>query len=128
MTADEVNALIPALEAIVGRLRAAKSEIGARANELERLGSILGPRPPQEAPRFVLLDEAVGRYEAALAELHALGGTLQDLELGLVDFHHQLAGGEVFLCWQAGERAVRHYHALDAGLAGRRPLPAARAT
>jgi hypothetical protein len=28
----------------------------------------------------------------------------------------------VFLCWKHGEPAVTHWHELDAGFAGRRPL------
>ena len=33
-------------------------------------------------------------------------------------------GRLVFLCWRLGEDAVTHWHELDAGVAGRQPIPA----
>ena len=33
-------------------------------------------------------------------------------------------GREVFLCWRLGEPEVSYWHDLDAGFAGRQPLPA----
>ncbi len=32
-------------------------------------------------------------------------------------------GRPVYLCWLLGEDDIAHYHELDAGFAGRRPLP-----
>lgn len=134
MSPDEVNALIPELELIFQRLHSLKGEIVARANELERLGynpatSKAKPRdlPPEVRERRKLLDAAVTAFEAEVERVGALGGILQDLELGLVDFHHVLDGHDIFLCWQYGERTVSHFHEVDAGFAGRRLLPGAAA-
>lgn len=131
MTVDEVNRLIPELTLIVQRLHTLRREIVSRANELERLGfdPASGSRrdvPPAIQERWRLLDVAVTDFEAAVERVGALGGVLQDLELGLVDFHHVLDGREVLLCWQLGEDEVAHFHSMEAGFSGRKLLPGAR--
>jgi hypothetical protein len=47
---------------------------------------------------------------------------VRDLEAGLVDFPAFRGGREVYLCWHVDERAVGHWHAAEAGYAGRRPI------
>ena len=47
---------------------------------------------------------------------------VRDLERGLVDFPSVIDGREVYLCWLLDEPAVGHWHGVDAGFAGRRPL------
>jgi hypothetical protein len=58
-------------------------------------------------------------------ELEELDIVLKDRRLGLVDFPGELDGRRVWLCWRLGEPAVQYWHDLDAGYAGRQPLPAA---
>jgi hypothetical protein len=55
-------------------------------------------------------------------ELRRLGVELKGAD-GLCDFYSIMDGREVFLCWRLGEPDVRFWHDLDAGFAGRRPLP-----
>ena len=50
------------------------------------------------------------------------GIALRDPETGLVDFPGEREGRRVWLCWQLGEERVAHWHELEAGLLGRRPL------
>ena len=47
---------------------------------------------------------------------------VRDLERGLVDFPSLIDGREVYLCWLLDEPAVGHWHGVEAGFAGRRPL------
>lgn len=58
-------------------------------------------------------------------ELEELGIVLKDRRLGLIDFPGEIGGRTVWLCWRLGEPAVQYWHDLDAGYAGRQPLPAA---
>lgn len=130
MTLDEVNALIPELNLIFQQLTSLRREIVARANELERLGFDPVARATRELPAPIAerkrrLEVAVAAFEAHVERVGALGGVLQDLDLGLVDFHHVLDGHDVLLCWQFGEDVVAHFHDLEAGFAGRRRLPEA---
>jgi hypothetical protein len=48
---------------------------------------------------------------------------VKDLDTGLVDFPALHKGEEVLLCWQFGEDEVTHWHGVDEGFAGRKPLP-----
>lgn len=57
------------------------------------------------------------------AELAALGVDCKSYQVGLVDFPGEVDGRPVCLCWRLGEPAVRYWHELDAGFAGRRRLP-----
>jgi hypothetical protein len=128
MTVDEVNALIPELTMIFQRLIALRREIIARAHELERLGHDPTSRRRRDLPSDIM--ERRERLEAAVVELErevdrvgTLGGILSDLDLGIVDFHHDLDGAEVFLSWQFGEAAVTHFRPAGSGFASRVPLP-----
>ncbi len=62
------------------------------------------------------------RLEEALLTMQGLGLELRDIDAGLVDFPCQRDGRVVYLCWRYGEDAIRFWHDLDAGFAGRRPL------
>jgi len=57
-------------------------------------------------------------------ELQELGIALKDRRLGLIDFPGEIDGRQVWLCWRLGEPSVQYWHDLDAGYAGRQPLPA----
>ncbi|MGI8782496.1 MAG: DUF2203 domain-containing protein [Acidobacteriota bacterium] len=57
-----------------------------------------------------------------LEELNGLGVVVKDFQRGLVDFPYDRNGEEVHLCWEYGEDAIRFWHEVDAGYAGRRPI------
>lgn len=56
-------------------------------------------------------------------ELGRIGCVLKDPQAGLVDFYGKLDGRDIFWCWKHGEEHVGHWHEIEAGFAGRRPLP-----
>jgi hypothetical protein len=58
-----------------------------------------------------------------LQEVDGLGAQVKDLGSGLVDFPSRLHGRDILLCWQVGERRVAFYHDMEAGFAGRQPIP-----
>jgi hypothetical protein len=58
----------------------------------------------------------------AVGELEAVDVVLRDIERGLIDFPTLRDGEEVYLCWLVDEDEIGHWHGLDAGYAGRRPL------
>lgn len=117
-TAAEVNALIPRLEHSLHRLAELRQEIGARANELERLG--FGPlrdaasEPPEVTERRRRLATAVREMEEEVARVGETGAILADLDKGLVDFPFELYGRDAMLSWQLGDREVAYYHWADA--------------
>jgi hypothetical protein len=47
---------------------------------------------------------------------------VKDLEKGLLDFPCEVEGEIVLLCWLWGEEKITHYHGLEDGFAGRKPV------
>jgi hypothetical protein len=75
------------------------------------------------------LREAVGahaeRVTTLVEELQVLGCELKDFEQGLVDFYALREDRLVYLCWRLGEENITHWHEVDQGFAGRRPIDTA---
>jgi hypothetical protein len=68
--------------------------------------------------------EAVARdISAYIAELEQIGCLFKGVPQGLVDFYGKLDGRDVFWCWKFGEETIDHWHEIDAGFAGRQPVP-----
>lgn len=63
-----------------------------------------------------------GEIESCLDELEQVGCHFKGFEDGLVDFPSLRHGRVVYLCWQHGEAGVTHWHEVDDGFPGRRPL------
>ena len=61
--------------------------------------------------------------EGYVEELAKLGAEAKSpYDSGLVDFPGEVEGRLVYLCWRLGEPAIQHWHEIDAGYIGRRPL------
>ena len=126
-TVEEANALVGTLEIEFGRVARVRGELapliesfGAEA-AMELLREEVDPPPGREedARRLVFL---AGEVTDAVERINALGCLVKDLEAGLVDFYALQDDEPVFLCWQFGEPAVSHWHPLDEGFAGRKPI------
>jgi hypothetical protein len=66
--------------------------------------------------------ELVRGLHEVFGELVRAGVRIQDIKSGLVDFPARRSGREVLLCWRVGERRLSHWHELDHGFDGRRPV------
>jgi hypothetical protein len=127
-TPAEVEALIPALEEIMGDVRAAQAaaaEIRERfREEQERIAMVGGGVVDHARWRQGREDlERIGdRIRGRLDDVTRLGGVTKDLDMGLVDFPHLRDGEVVNLCWKRGETAIEYWHGLDEGYARRKPL------
>jgi hypothetical protein len=128
-TVRAVEALIPRLESLMGRVMNAHAEATRFRTALEAaqrevvLAGGMRLRPEWWRARRVGIDKANRDLRAALEELLATGGVPKDLELGLVDFLGLVHGREVNLCWRYGEKRVRFWHGLDEGFGGRKAIP-----
>jgi hypothetical protein len=127
-TPEEANELLsevrPIAEELVARRRAFVVTTARRARLASRIAGNGGDFDPQE-PR-ALEEQLVQEGEAVarcVERLDRLGVVVKDLDRGLVDFPALRAGEEVLLCWQVGEDEVAHWHGLEEGFAGRKPLP-----
>ena len=123
-TAEQANRSLPLVRRIVDDIVRTHRQWRDVVQELELLAS--GSRADRPEPRAVALErEALGlahELDAFERELDTLGIALKDRQMGLVDFPGEWDGRRVWLCWRLGEAAVRYWHELDDGFAGRRPL------
>jgi hypothetical protein len=129
-TQEEANAALAELRPLVERLVADRQALLALGNELEEVQTLIGGNGGSLDPsRLGELQEAVAHAAADLAglvdEIQELGVQVKDLDRGLVDFptRHPESGETVLLCWELGEDEVAHWHDLEEGFAGRKPLP-----
>jgi hypothetical protein len=127
-TPSEANELLvevrPLAESLVQHRQGMRVAAERRARLTARIAGNGGDLDPQEPGE---LDEQFQRESHALTQaaerLERLGVLVKDLDSGLVDFPALHEGEEVLLCWQVGEDEVAHWHGVDEGFAGRKPLP-----
>jgi hypothetical protein len=124
----DVEALIPALTRLMKQVMSSNAEAGEARERLQaeqrRIDLAGGGVLDQRAWRADRdrIEHLTAEIQRGLGEIAELGGVPKDLGLGLVDFLHLRNGREVNLCWKYGEREIRHWHGLDEGYAGRKPL------
>jgi hypothetical protein len=68
--------------------------------------------------------EGAKHLREAIEGITELGVQVKDLETGLVDFPTTYHGEEVLLCWRLGEPRIGHWHGLEEGVRGRKPIDA----
>jgi hypothetical protein len=124
-TLAEANAAIPRLAERVERLRALRDDL-RRARELldilwqrleagESVLSTIGERAK-------VVDAYQAEFAQLVADIHADGIVLRDLDPGIADFPAQVRGVPVYLCWRTGERRITFWHGVKDGFAGRKPI------
>jgi hypothetical protein len=67
-------------------------------------------------------ERAVQHAKDAVAEIHATGVQVKDIDIGLLDFPCNVDGEVVLLCWKLGEEKITHWHSVEEGFAGRKPI------
>jgi hypothetical protein len=118
-TLEQANGLVPVIHDLMLGLRAAHDELarGARDTEFTLLAETSGGAWPG-----LERAEAAVTVSLAFESLGELDVLVRDVERGIVDFPTLMDGREVYLCWHVGEPQITHWHELDSGFAGRRPL------
>jgi len=61
-------------------------------------------------------------YHKYLGQLLSMGVVIKDVQQGLIDFYAKHQGRDIHLCWKLGEKDITHWHEIDVGFAGRRPI------
>lgn len=119
----EVGPLMERLVARYRELRSGQAQLAAVRARIAGNGG--GLQPVRMAALEQALAVASSEIATGVGRLEELGVQLKDLETGLVDFPavHPETGETVLLCWRVGEDAIAHWHGLDEGFAGRKPLP-----
>jgi len=127
-TLDEAQSLLPVLESLLRTAMDAKKIVDEAETEQQALqhriflngGMFLNivPLARRKAERA----KAEQRVKDALAEIDATGVQVKDLEIGLLDFPCEVEGQTILLCWKLGEKAITHWHGVQEGFAGRKPI------
>jgi hypothetical protein len=127
-TLDEAQSLLPVLESLLRTAINAKKVVDEADAEQQALqhrvflngGMFLDivPLARRKAERA----KAEQRIKDALAEIDSIGVQVKDLNIGLLDFPCEVEGQIILLCWKLGEKAITHWHGLQEGFAGRKPI------
>ena len=127
-TPDEANAALAEVRPLVARMVAQREEhVAALARQEELEGHIRGNGggiPPAELAQVAAEVERVERELAKTIDaIAAHGAEVKDPDEGLIDFPALRHGETVLLCWKLGEDAIRYWHRVEDGFAGRQELP-----
>jgi hypothetical protein len=127
-TLDEAQSLLPVLESLFRTAINAKKIIDEADAEQQALqhrvflngGMFLDivPLARRKAERA----KAEQRAKDALAEIDSIGVQVKDLNIGLLDFPCEVDGQIILLCWKLGEKTITHWHGMQEGFAGRKPI------
>jgi hypothetical protein len=127
-TLDEAQSLLPVLESLLRTAINAKKivdEVDAEQQALQHRVFLTGgmflsvvPLARRKAERA----KAEQRIKDALAEIDSIGVQVKDLGIGLLDFPCEVEGQIILLCWKLGEKAITHWHGVQEGFAGRKPI------
>jgi hypothetical protein len=114
---DEANALLDDLRERLERIREARRTVLGSAERLRRGASANGGGAEGSASL-----EAMAALREGVESLTKEGIVLRDAESGLIDFPARREGRLVYLCWRPEEDRVSHWHEVDTGFGGRKPL------
>ena len=125
---DEAHALLPVLEALLRRGMEAKKRMEEIEGEFQKLNHhifLVGGSDVDVvklAKRRAACDKAIQEVKDYLREIEATGAQVKDMDVGLLDFPCEVEGEILLLCWKLGEDRITHWHGLEEGFAGRKPI------
>ena len=125
-TLDQANKTLPLVRKIVTDITALHPVWRDLVYRYELVAAQSDPKWGESTEQVALRTqiEAVARQiNGYMVELEEIGCVFKGFEEGLVDFYGQLDGREMFWCWKQGEERISHWHELEAGFAGRQPIP-----
>ncbi|OGL62355.1 MAG: hypothetical protein A3J27_06515 [Candidatus Tectomicrobia bacterium RIFCSPLOWO2_12_FULL_69_37] len=120
-TLAEARALVPVLRPRLREMARIRERLLPFREQVERLaeGAQRGGGTFPAAGEYL---RHVQELNGHLAFLRGSGVELKDVAAGLVDFPSMREGRVVCLCWRMEEETVSHWHEIEAGFAGRKPI------
>ena len=127
-TLQDAQMLLPTLESLLRTAINSKKLIEDVDTEMQNLahrvflngGTLVNV--VEVARRKAEREKAVQRAKDAIAEIHATGVQVKDIDIGLLDFPCKVEGEIILLCWKLGEVKITHWHSTEEGFAGRKPI------
>ncbi len=114
---DQANGMLGGLRKRLDRIREARRAIVGSAEKLARGATANGGGAAGSASL-----EAMAVLRTEVEALTAEGIVLRDADTGLIDFPTRREGRLAYLCWRPEEDRVGHWHEVDSGFGGRKPL------
>ena len=127
-TLEEAQSLLPVVESLLKRAlegKRAAQEVEYQISELGRRIYLTGGMRVDVAAaskQRAEMEEHLQRVRESIAEIDSIGVQVKDLDTGLLDFPCKVDDQVVLLCWRMGESAIEHWHTVDDGFKGRKPL------
>ena len=120
-TLGEARALVPALRPRLQAMARIRERLLPFQGEMKRMaeGAQAGGATFPGAGKYLRHVQALNAH---LAFLRENGVELKNMAAGLVDFPSMRQGKVVYLCWRMDEGTVSHWHEIEAGFAGRKPI------
>jgi hypothetical protein len=127
-TLDEAHELLPVLESLLRQAIDGKKQIEEIDKELKDVahrvfltGGMLLPLA-RLARRKAEREKTAQQVKDAVSEINSTGVQVKDLDIGLLDFPCIVDSHTVLLCWKLGEQKITHWHGVQEGYAGRKPI------
>jgi hypothetical protein len=127
-TLEEAQSLLPVLESLLVTAMTGKKLMEEVDTEMQAINQRIFLNGGTHidivaiARRRAERAKAEQRVRDALAEIDSIGVQVKDLRIGLLDFPCEVEGGIVLLCWKQGEKSITHWHSVEEGFAGRKPI------
>ena len=127
-TLEEAQSLLPVLESLLKRAiegRQAAQQVEERLAELGRRIYLSGGMRVDVAAvskQRAEMETHLQRVRESISEIDSIGVQVKDLDSGLLDFPCKVDDQVVLLCWRMGESAIEHWHTMEDGFKGRKPL------
>mgnify|MGYP002626274305 CR=1 FL=1 len=128
---SQANQTLPLVRAIVPDIVELFRDIQERRERLAGVQRRRGASRQNEEPNLYTeeleqaeedLQKDEERLLEFISELDELGAHSKHPLLALFDFPCLHEGREVCLCWKLGEASIEHWHEVDGGFSGRRPV------
>jgi len=104
-----------------GRYLEAEKEIQDLGQRILMMGGIQVDTRAAEAWK-TQRDSNAQTLKNSMERIENMGVLVKDLDIGLVDFPTLFHGEEVYLCWRMDENDIDHWHGVNEGFAGRKPI------
>jgi hypothetical protein len=127
-TVAEAETLLPVLESLLRSAIESKKLIEEVDAEMQALASRIFINGGMlidvvsVARRKAQREKALQAAKDAVAEIDATGVQVKDLDIGLLDFPCLVGEEVILLCWKLGEKGITHWHGVEEGFAGRKPI------
>jgi hypothetical protein len=125
---DEAQSLLPVVESLMKRAldsKQAAEVIDGTLTALSRRIHISGGMSvdvTKVSASRAEMEQHIQRARETVQEIDEIGVQVKDLDTGLLDFPCTVDGEVVLLCWKFGETTIEHWHTVESGFKGRKPI------